>query len=225
MKRFIFILMVFTMGIFISGIVPSANATLTLTLTSGVTSVTVVDGDADGVVTYNGALGSTVWSVNVTTGISYPTIGGPTSSEMDLNSVNVSSSGGGTLILELVNSFDLPILAPNFTLLGEIGGTTQGTLDFTKTFEARNAILGTIYLGPFGPGAFSGSKTILVPATSPFMMRDVVTITHTKGGQVTSFDARNEASPVPEPGTLLLLGAGLVGIAGYTKVKLRRRKK
>ena len=43
--------------------------------------------------------------------------------------------------------------------------------------------------------------------------------------EVFSGDITNVNEPVPEPGTLLLLGAGLVGLAGYGKLRLQRRKK
>lgn len=35
----------------------------------------------------------------------------------------------------------------------------------------------------------------------------------------------NTSTPIPDPSMLLLLGSGLIGIAGYNKLRLRRRKK
>ena len=40
-----------------------------------------------------------------------------------------------------------------------------------------------------------------------------------------TFGSEREIEKVPEPGTLLLLGAGLAGLAGYGKLRSRRRKK
>ena len=39
------------------------------------------------------------------------------------------------------------------------------------------------------------------------------------------FSHDSGATPIPEPGTLLLLGSGLAGLAGYGKLRLKRRRK
>ncbi len=98
-----------------------------------------------------------------------------------------------------------------------------------KYYDTTNSEFGTsggstITLGPFESDDFSGSQTVLVPAVSPFAITDVVVINH-NGSGLTSFDATNIVKPIPEPGTLILLGCGLVGVAGYTKLRLSRRKK
>lgn len=86
------------------GLVPRANAAFTLRLSSdgGSNWTTVTDGGAGdtsgqaGSITFNGSIGNFV--VNVTTGISKPIlVNTPFSASMDLNSINVSVAGGGSL--------------------------------------------------------------------------------------------------------------------------------
>ena len=40
--------------------------------------------------------------------------------------------------------------------------------------------------------------------------------------KLTAYGCDNGAAPVPEPATMLLLGTGLVGIAGYGRKKLKK---
>lgn len=224
----------FAAGVVTVGQVSEADAALMLRLTSGADSVTVTDGGvgdldgvANGLISFNSALGGSVgnFNVNVTTGISKPIIGSPQFPQLDLNSVNVSGSGAGSISIEVTDT--------NFTVSGnalfasDVGGTTQGSVSVSTFVDDSNTAFGQATsladLGPFsGPGtqAFSGSSANYA-TLAPFSSATIVAlITHTEPGQITSFDA---AITVDAPGTLALLGIGLVGL-GLASRRRQRSK-
>jgi hypothetical protein len=227
----------------IFGVSGSSDAAFVLQVDDGVTLVTIYDnlaGDtspAAGVISFSGAIG--VWGVNVTTGISKPVLGNPSLAQLDVNSIDVSSGGAGTLDIFLSDAGFGPV--GSTTLLHEVGGTTAGTVladAWLDPTNAQPALPGTpainfppltpgplpaptISQGPFGPGAFSGSVGPVGPIASGglFSMYQKVNITHTAAGQVTSFNSVLEA-PIPEPSSFLLLGLGL----GTVGLIVRKRR-
>ncbi len=192
-----------------------STGAFSITGTVGVTSISVTPA---GVISFNGSLGAGLWVLNVTTGSSKPLSGSATAPKMDLNSVNISSAAG-TLTIKFTDTNFGPL---DGTIANGIGGTTEGTVTAMQLHDAANGEFtgGTIAnLGPFGPGAFSGSTTSsLVNDAGPFSLTEVVTINHTGAG-TTSFDY---STSVPEPSILLLLGSGLAGF-GYLRMRRRSR--
>jgi hypothetical protein len=191
-----------------------AIPTLWLSDNGGSTWLTASDNGAgdsnplDGVVQFSNPMGN--WIVNVTTGITNPVLGSATSPHMDLNSVNVNSTSGGTLLIGFSEDGFGPF---DGWLQSSVGGVTTGTAEFASGINGLDTLISSF--GPFR-GAFSGSTSAAASLSSDDILWLGAKITHNSGWGSTSF---NYEVKVPEPGMLLLFGSGLVGLAFF-----RRRK-
>jgi hypothetical protein len=244
--------LVMIVALAVGALAPTAHADMWLYLSDGTNSVIVGDnlaGDDDPVVgwiEYDGDIsGSTVWTANVTTGVSKPYVGSVTNPYMDLNSINVTSSGpGGTLTIGLTDTGFQPTFDSG-VLQSAVGGTTRGTFELWQTLDPDNTEFGpwtvdvpgvdpgstytpqadgnlgnnrTVYSGPFSPVAFAAEGSVVASWTGPFSITEWVVITHGASDTrlTTSFDAESTVVPIP--------GAVLLGMLGLSMAGMKLRK-
>jgi hypothetical protein len=198
-------------------------APIALQLSSGASTFTILDGGAldanplDGVITFIGSVGD--WLINVSTGVG----SGMGPNYMDLNSVNNSSVATTSTLTINFTQFNNLVAFPGMEL--EFGGTTSNaTVIYNAFFNNANTLFGGTLIGSLGPfsGGFFGTTSGLMSATSPFSLTQQFLITGNGALAGSAFSGNAELNPVPEPGSLLLLGGGLLGLAGLAR---RRRQK
>jgi len=200
--------------------VPSAFATAELILSSGASTVDILDGGvgdantATGAVTFVGAVGS--WSVNVTTGIEGDV------PFFDLNSIDTTTGQVAPIVMAFSDDRVLP---PGFTLnaggtVSTSGGTPTvqfGAFTGTSEFDFAHQIGSTLtfHATPFS-GSTSGSTfagdTSLTLAASIDLGRG------RKGGA--SFDSALDS--VPEPASVSMLGGVLLILGGALRRRIKK---
>jgi len=216
----------FALAMLLTGMSANVHAIATLQISDGSTTVSIADnaaGDTNpvvGAVTSLTPIGN--FMIGVTTGLTMPVLGSPVMPTMDVNSVQVSIGNGGTITIAFSEVNYGPLAVGSNLVSMAIGGVTGGSVswdayyDTGNTLFAQTSLIGS--LGAFSGGAFAGTTAGQLGTGSPFSITSVMTINHGVGTKVSSFDAIIE--PVPEPGTIMLLGTGVVGLILYG----RRRK-
>jgi len=214
---------------------PSANADMSLELSSGGTGTILSDTTNSGVLNYTGAVGA--FSLNFTTGTSSPPLAGNpgTIASLDVNTLNISSGSAGTITIILENTGYYSPYSLN-TAVGSVGGTISngGTVTASAFVDSTNAVPVLNASSPPGPLAtslrdlnftssgspFSASGVANFAGAGQFSMYEELVVSFGAGGGTFSADLSNVVTS-PEPSTLAIAGIGGLGLLGYG---LRRRK-
>jgi hypothetical protein len=203
-----------------------ANAIPQFRFTDGSATVDVSDNqfgmDFDlrpGIINWAGTVGS--FNTVVGIGATKPHIGTATMPEIDMLSLQISGTAGGTLQVMFTETDFLG--DGNETILSGIGGTTNGTVVYeTYTSLTNNPFATDILLsssGTLGGLAFSFEDTVGAEVNGPYSLTTVVTVTHTAGGLNTSFNAAIEISA---PGAAPVFVTGLLAAAAIRRRKNRK---
>ncbi len=198
----------------------STASAIMLRLSSGVDTVTCAGdvgcfGNANQA-TYLSLVGGNVgnFEINQITGL----VGGTTSAPLiDLSALATTSTGPGTLTVELTAGGFTGGIVQGFNF-GLSGTNAQNVvIDFYADATNADFGMGTLLGSLNGEGTFSTVGGAPFASATPYSLTMIATITHDANNTVTSTDAQINA--VPEPGTMMLMGSGLLGLGVWRRFK------
>ncbi len=127
-------------------------------------------------------------------------------------------------------TFQPPIFGHGYTFeINELGGGNSDTFYLylnTKQNsgygdQVYSVFTSGVYYNPFQN--FPPSDVSFLPDIAETGQLQLAALLNWSDGSVDRIQFQSDVEPVPEPGTLLLLGSGLVGLAGWGKRKLLRK--